>query len=106
MILCFLKKYSNIKFIEDGGWHFTCIKKPKEIHQKLLTLHHQDYEDSKIDLSDLEKKVLEKKVLYDHDKDKKNQNKWSSDKILKKIDLKFLPEVISNSKIKYKDWID
>ena len=101
------KKYSNIKFIEDGGWHFTCIKKPKEIHQKLLTFaHHQDYEDSKIDLDELEKKVLQKKVLYDHDKDKKKQNKWSSDKILKKIDLKLLPEVIANSRIKYKDWID
>ena len=101
------KKYSNLMFVENGGWHFTCIKKPKEIHQKLLTFaHHQDYEDSKIDLDELEKKVLQKKVLYDHDKDKKKQNKWSSDKILKKIDLKLLPEVIANSRIKYKDWID
>ena len=101
------KKYNCIKFIDDGGWHFTCIKKPKDIHKKLLTfLHHQDYEESKINLDELEKKVLQKKVLYDHDKDKKNQNKWSSDKILKRVDLNLLPKEITNSKEKYNEWMD
>jgi beta-1,4-mannosyl-glycoprotein beta-1,4-N-acetylglucosaminyltransferase len=101
------KKYNNIKFIEDGGWHFTCIKKPKDIHKKLLTfLHHQDYEDSKINYNELEKRIYEKKILYDHKKDKKNQNKWFSEKTLTKIDFDLLPEIIVNSKIKYKDWID
>ena len=23
------KKYNNIKFIENGGWHFTCIKRTR-----------------------------------------------------------------------------
>ena len=101
------KKYNCIKFIDDGGWHFTCIKKPEDIHKKLLTfLHHQDYEESKINLDELEKKVLQKKVLYDHDKDKKNQNKWSSDKILKRVDLNLLPKEITNSKEKYNEWMD
>ncbi len=101
------KKYNNIKFIEDGGWHFTCIKKPKDIHQKLLTFaHHQDYEESNINLKQLEEKILQKKVLYDHNKDKENQSKWLAEITLKKIDSKLLPDEIVNSKIKYKDWID
>jgi beta-1,4-mannosyl-glycoprotein beta-1,4-N-acetylglucosaminyltransferase len=43
------KKYHNIKFIENGGWHFTCIKSPKDVHKKLTSyLHHQDFENSNI----------------------------------------------------------
>ena len=101
------QKYTNIKFIEDGGWHFTCVKKPKDIHQKLLTFaHHQDYEESDMDLNKLEKKILEKKVLYDHNKDKKNQDKWVTNKTLKKIDLNLLPDVIVDSQSKYNEWLD
>ena len=28
-------KYKNIKIIEDGGWHFTKIKKPEDIFYTL-----------------------------------------------------------------------
>ena len=101
------KKYNKIKFIDDGGWHFTCIKKPKEIHEKLLTFaHHQDYESSNIKFKELENKIKDKKILYDHNADKKSQNKWFTDKTLKKVDLKILPDIISYDKEKYKEWID
>ena len=101
------KKYINLKFVEDGGWHFTCIKKPEDIHKKLLTFaHHQDYENAKLSLLDLKKIVEEKKVLYDHSKDKKNSNKWVNNTILQKIEFKFLPNYIINNKNKFKDWLD
>ena len=101
------KKYNNIKFIENGGWHFTCIKNPKEIHKKLLTFaHHQDYESSKTTISDLEKKIKQKKVLYDHGSDKKVNNKWLSNKTLKKIDLNDFPKYFSEKIVKYKDWLE
>ena len=101
------KKYKNIKFIEDGGWHFTCIKKPREIHEKLLTFaHHQDYENSNIKLNELIKKIEDKKILYDHNVDKKSQNKWFTDKTLKKVNLEILPDIISFEKETYKEWID
>ena len=101
------KKYNNLKFIENGGWHFTCIKKPRDIYNKLLTFaHHQDFENSKITYSQLEKKIKEKKILYDHSKDKKNYDKWFSEKTLKKIDLDYLPKIISENKEAYLEWID
>ena len=28
-------KYNNIQFIDDGGWHFTNLRKPKELELKL-----------------------------------------------------------------------
>ena len=100
------KKFNNIKFIENGGWHFTCIKKPVDIHKKLLTFaHHQDYENSNISFKELQKRIHEKKVLYDHSRDKKMKNKWFSETTLKKIDLSFLPSAIRDEK-KYKEWLD
>lgn len=101
------KKYNNIKFIENGGWHFTCIKKPKDIYKKLLTFaHHQDFENSKISFQELEKKIKEKKVLYDHSSDKKNNFKWFTEQTLKKIDFNHLPSYLLENKIKYKNWIE
>ena len=32
------KKYMNIKFVDNGGWHFTCIKKPEEMNGKSLVI--------------------------------------------------------------------
>ena len=101
------KKYHNIKFIENGGWHFTCIKKPEDIHNKLLTFaHHQDYESSQISLKQLKKIISEKKVLYDHQSDKKQNNKWFSDKTLKKIEIQKLPSFFSKNIEKYENWLD
>ena len=101
------KKYNNIQFIEDGGWHFTCIKKPEDIHKKLLSFaHHQDYENAKISLEDLKQKINQRKVLYDHAQDKKNQNKWTSEEELKKIDIKELPKYVEKNFESYKEWLE
>ena len=51
------KKYYNIFFIEDGGWHFTNVKSPEEIEKKLLNYtHHYEFEQSGLNLKDLKKK--------------------------------------------------
>ena len=47
--------------------------------------HHQDFESSNITLDYLRKKIENKYVLYDHNKDKKNNDKWFSEKKLKKL---------------------
>ena len=69
-------------------------------------MHHLEFEESKLTLKDMEKMVSEKKILYDHNLDKKSQNKWFTDQTLKKIDLKILPDIISYEKETYKEWID
>ena len=37
------KKYSNLSFIKNGGWHFTCLRTPEELEKKLLnyTLYYE-----------------------------------------------------------------
>ena len=41
-------KYSNVKIVDDGGWHFTRILSPEDIHSKELNAeHHDEYRLSK-----------------------------------------------------------
>jgi len=100
------KKYSDIHYVSNGGWHFTCIRTPENLEYKLLNFaHHYDYEESKLNLEDLKKIIKEKRIMYDHNIDQKN-NKWLSKLFLKKIDNDELPEYISSNQNKFKDWID
>ena len=100
------KKYMNIDIIKNGGWHFTSIKKPVDIHYKLSNfMHHLEYEYSGLKVEDMEKMVKEKKILYDHNA-KQEDEKYTGNQSLKKVDKKILPDFINNNFEKYKDWLD
>ena len=100
------KKYSNLLYIEDGGWHFTCIRKPEDLEKKLLNFaHHYEFEKSGLKTNDIKKLIDEKRVMYDHSIDQKGY-KWSGKSILKKIDMKLLPEYINVNVKTFEDWID
>ena len=105
-ILFSKKKYSNLLFVKNGGWHFTCLRTPEELEKKLLNFaHHYEYEESGLKLEDIKKLILEKRVMYDHTVDQKGY-KWSGKSILKNLDIKYLPEYISSNIKKYSEWID
>jgi beta-1,4-mannosyl-glycoprotein beta-1,4-N-acetylglucosaminyltransferase len=99
-------KYSSVHVVNDGGWHFTNIKSPKDIEKKYLNfLHHQDFEYSGLKLSDIENMVKNRKVIYDHGVDQKDF-KWKGGTTLKKIPLSELPDFINRNKEKYSNWIE
>ena len=101
------KKYSDIFYVMDGGWHFTCIRTPEELQYKLLNFgHHYEFEVSGLKIEDLRKLILEKRVMYDHNADQKDNNKWSGDNKLEKISNLELPEYINLNTNKYKNWLD
>jgi beta-1,4-mannosyl-glycoprotein beta-1,4-N-acetylglucosaminyltransferase len=101
------KKYFNINFIDDGGWHFTNMKTPEEIFLKLNSfLHNVDFKLSGLNLEDIKKMVKEKKILYDHFADQKKIDKWNSPVVLNPIEISFLPEYIRNNENKFKDWLE
>ena len=105
-ILFSKKKYSNLQFVEDGGWHFTCIKTAEELEKKLLNFaHHYEYEESGLKINDLKKLIAEKRVMYDHTIDQKGY-KWSGKSILQNINADLLPEYVASNIEKYKDWLD
>ena len=100
------KKYNNISFINNGGWHFTKIKSTTDIKKKLLNYtHHYEFEQSGLKIEDLRQKISEKKIIYDHDVDQRD-SKWHSEKTLKKINNADLPDYIKNNLKKYGDWLD
>jgi len=100
------KKYSNLHYINDGGWHFTCIRKPEDLEKKLLNFaHHYEFEQSGLKINDIKKLIEEKRVMYDHNVDQKGY-KWSGKSILKKIDINFLPNYIKKNIEIFKDWLD
>ena len=101
------KKYSDIGFIENGGWHFTNIKSAQQIDFKMRNfLHHLEYEESGINIQKLKELIKNKKVMYDHNADKKNQGKWRNEKNLKRIGIDQLPEYIQKNLSTLNTWID
>ena len=100
------KKYIDISFVENGGWHFSNVKNPKELDKKMKTfLHHLEYEKSGMNAGELEKNIIEKNVFYNHFADKK-ANKMGYKKKLEKIDLNQLPEFVKLNKEKFNQWLD
>ena len=100
------KKYSNLFYVKDGGWHFTCIRTPEDLEKKLLNFaHHYEFEQSGLKLTDLKKLIKEKRVMYDHSVDQTGY-KWSGKSILKTVNNNELPLYIRNNIKKFKDWLD
>ena len=100
------KKYNDIFFVENGGWHFSFVKKPEDIEKKLRSyLHHREYDVHPIGIVKIKNLINSKSVIYDHRVDK-TQYKFGGEQKLEKIDLKFLPKYVSSNKEKYLDWLE
>jgi beta-1,4-mannosyl-glycoprotein beta-1,4-N-acetylglucosaminyltransferase len=100
------KKYNDIFFIENGGWHFSFVKKPKDIEKKLRSyLHHREYDIDPIGVEKIQNLINSKSVIYDHRVDQ-TQYKFRGGQKLEKIDLELLPKHISSNKEKYLDWLE
>tara|TARA_E500000331_G_scaffold176184_1_gene169966 strand:+ start:1431 stop:2315 length:885 start_codon:yes stop_codon:yes gene_type:complete len=100
-------KNTNIDIIDNGGWHFTNIKSPEEIYEKMKNFgHHDEFDISGITLEDIKKKIKEKKVFYNHFADKQNLDKWKYEHELKTIGFEILPNYLKENKDKYKNWLD
>jgi len=105
-ILFSKKKYNNIHFVENGGWHFNNIRNSEGVQKKLLSFaHHYEFEQSGIELSDIERAIKEKTVMYDHNIDKR-KNKYGQGKRLKTTKLDIMPKYIVKNVQKYKSWLD
>jgi|TARA_B100001093_G_scaffold433472_1_gene430440 beta-1,4-mannosyl-glycoprotein beta-1,4-N-acetylglucosaminyltransferase len=100
------KKYSDIFYVLNGGWHFTCIRTPEDLEHKLKNFaHHYEYEESGLKIEDLKKLISEKRVMYDHNVDQTGY-KWSGKSKLIKVSDSELPEYICLNKKNFKEWLD
>jgi len=99
-------KYTSIKIVNDGGWHFSNIKTPKEIEFKLRSyLHHKDFDLNPLSVEQINEIIKNKQAIYDLKVDK-TVNKIGNGSILEKFEFNKLPEYIVTNKDKFLDWID
>ncbi len=100
------KKYNNIYYVHDGGWHFSFVKKPEDIEKKLKSyLHHREYDLKPLGVEKIKKFIDHKKVIYDLNVDQ-TKYKFSGSQKLIKIELNNLPPDIKNNINLYEAWLD
>ena len=100
------KKYTDIKIVNDGGWHFSNIKTAKAIEHKLKSyLHHKEFDDVPLSIKEIDQLVQSKKAIYDLKVDKR-VNKIGNGVALEKFEISKLPNHIISNQKKFKDWID
>ena len=81
--------------IFDGGWHFSFLKKPKDIAIKIKSYSHQEfYKDDFINEDKIAKRIKNKQDIFDRN--------IKYEKI--EIDESF-PKYIVENKEKFKEWI-
>ena len=100
------KKYTNVKIIENGGWHFTRLQSPEDIHSKELNAeHHDEYRLAKKDVSRIADLIKRKTIDYDH-KAKTTDFKFSKEFKLKALSLDHMPLFLQQNVNKYSEWFD
>ena len=100
------KKYINLEFIDNGGWHFSNIKTAKEIEHKLKSyLHHREFDVNPMTANEIENIIVNKKAIYDLTVDK-TVNKIGNGNKLEKYPLQKLPKFLQNNLENFKEWID
>ena len=98
-------KKNNVEIITDGGWHFTNLKTPEELYIKLKNFgHHDEFDNTKITIADLKKKIDNGVVFYDHFADKSSKNKWEYDYKLKIIENFLLPNYLIENRANFNEW--
>ena len=99
-------KYTNVKIIENGGWHFTRLQSPEGIHSKELNAeHHDEYRLAKKDVSRIADLIKRKTIDYDH-KAKTTDFKFSKEFKLKTLSIDHMPLFLQQNVNKYSEWFD
>ena len=101
------KKYNNIKFIEDGGWHFSYLKDPINVEKKLKSIrHHIEYDLNPLGVNKIGEMIKNKKLIYNYNTDQRTENKFENNETLNILETKKLPKYIQNNLSLYNKWLE
>jgi beta-1,4-mannosyl-glycoprotein beta-1,4-N-acetylglucosaminyltransferase len=99
-------KYTSIKVINNGGWHFSYLKTAKEIEHKLKSyLHHREFDEDPLSVKKINEIIKNKKAIYDLSVDK-SLSKIGDGSKLEKFELNKLPTYIQKNLDNYREWLD
>ena len=100
------KKFTNIKFIDDGGWHFSYLKKASGVKKLKSIRHHIEYDLNPLGVEKIEKMINERKLIYNYKSDQRTANKFIDNEILNKLENIKLPEYIRNNENLFSEWLE
>jgi len=101
------KKYYNIKFIDDGGWHFSYLKDPINVEKKLKSIrHHIEYDQNPLGVDKIDEMIKNKKLIYNYNTDQRTENKFENNETLNILETKKLPKYIQNNLSLYSKWLE
>jgi len=99
-------KYTNVKIVKDGGWHFTRIISPEEIHKKELDAeHHDEYRASNKNPDRIKDLIRRRMIDHDHLADSR-EKKFGKEFPLIQVEINQMPEYIKNNQEKYLEFLD
>ena len=98
------QKHINLKIIKNGGWHFSNFKTVEELERKLLNdENHSELKKNINFKDDIIYNYNNKLINYNHNADKKSENRFTKTK-LENLDNKILPKYVIENQKKYSDW--
>ena len=101
------KKYRNIKFIDNGGWHFSYLKKAEGVEKKLRSIrHHIEYDNNPIGVEKIEDLIKNRKLIYNYNADQRTKNKFINNEKLEILKLEKLPKFIIDNKSLFSTWLE
>ena len=99
-------KYIDVKILNNGGWHFTRVISPEEIHKKELDAeHHDEYRASNKDPEKIKGLIKRRMIDHDHLADSR-ENKYGKEFALQQLSLEKMPSYIKENQDKYKEFLD
>ena len=99
-------KQISLDIVKEGGWHFTRLQTPEDIHSKELDAeHHDEYRASGKNVDKIKELIKNRKIDHDHFADTK-ASKYGNEFKLTKMSFVNLPKFIQENKENYKKWFD
>ena len=99
-------KQISLDIVKEGGWHFTRLQTPEDIHSKELDAeHHDEYRASGKNVDKIKELIKNRKIDHNHFADTK-VSKYGKEFKLTKISFVNLPKFIQENKENYKKWFD
>ena len=100
------KKYIDIFFVKNGGWHFSYLNTPQLIDEKLRSYaHHREYELNSLTNLEIENRIKNRQSIYNLNLDQK-RNQFVEGVKLDLLESKELPEYIQRNYKKFEKWLD
>ena len=99
-------KYSDIYFVNNGGWHFSYINSAEGIENKLKSYtHHREYDLNPLGVKKINNMIKNRETVYNLSVDQR-ADQFGKGQKLDVLEFNELPKYIKDNQNKYKLWLE